>query len=107
MQEVPLFLVEDIWQSVQGPTSLVELAVEQKEANTDLVEHHYVFCALLHAVLVFSLKSIKPLSLYDTKVLNCIAVLLKQLFCGLTTRMPHCQLPSVSSGLMLMADLPY
>jgi len=76
MHDMPVFLVEDIWQAVQGPTSLVELAVEQKEANTDLVEHHYVFCALLHAVLAFSLKSIKPFSLYDTKVHNYVTVLL-------------------------------
>jgi len=75
MHEIPVFLVEDIWQAVQGPTTLVELAVEQKEANTQLVEHHYVFCNLLHAILVYSLKSIKPLSLYDTKVLSRISVL--------------------------------
>jgi len=76
VHETPVFLVEDIWQAVQGPTSLAELAVEQKEANTDLIEHHYVFCVLLHAVLVFSLKSIKPLSLYDTKVFSNNVVLL-------------------------------
>ena len=76
MHEMPVFLVEDIWQAVQGPTTLVELAVEQKEANTRLVEHHYVFCTLLHAILVYSVKSIKPLSLYDTKVLGRISVLL-------------------------------
>jgi len=76
MHEMPVFLVEDIWQAVQGPASLVELAVEQREANSCLVEHHYVFCALLHAVLVFSLKSIKPFSLYDTQVLSSVAVLL-------------------------------
>jgi len=76
MRETPLFLVEDIWQTVQGPTSLVELAIEQKEANIELVEHHYIFCVLLHAILAFSLKSIKLLSLYDTKVFNSIALLL-------------------------------
>ena len=65
---MPVFLVEDLWQNVQGPTSLVELAVEQKEANVQLVEHHYVLCALVHSVLAFSMKSVKPLSLFDTKV---------------------------------------
>ena len=80
MGVMPVFMVEDIWQAIQGPTSLVELAVEQKEANNSLVEHHYVFCALLHAVLVFSLKSIKPFSLYDTKVhSNCSCY--TKLFC--------------------------
>jgi len=72
VHEMPVFLIEDIWQAIQGPTSLVELAVEQKEANSSLVEHHYVFCTLLHAVLIFSLKSIKPFSLYDIKVHNGI-----------------------------------
>ena len=76
MHEMPVFLVEDIWQAVQGPRTLAELAVEQKESNTRLVEHHYVFCTLLHAILVYSLKSIKPLSLYDTKVFSRISVLL-------------------------------
>jgi len=63
-----VFLVEDVWQAVQGPTTLVELAVDQKETNSSLVEHHYVFCVLLHAILFYSLKSVKPFSLYDTKV---------------------------------------
>jgi len=75
MRELPVFLVEDIWQAAQGPSSLVELAVEQKQVNTSLVEHHYVFCALLHSVLVFSLKSVKPLALYDTKVTNAAVLL--------------------------------
>lgn len=66
--EVPVFKVEDLWQTVQGPTSLVELTIEQKEANIELVEHHYALCVILHAVFVFSLKSVKPLSMFDTKV---------------------------------------
>jgi len=80
---VPVFLVEDLWQNVQGPTSLVELAVEQKEANVQLVEHHYLLCALLHAILVFAMKSVKPMYLFDTKVFyiyynakNCIFTLM-------------------------------
>ena len=68
IHEMPVFLVEDVWQSVQGPSSLAELAVEQKAASTDLVEHHYILCCLLHAILVFNMKAIKPLSLFDTKV---------------------------------------
>lgn len=68
--EVPVFKVEDLWQNIQGPTSLVELAVEQKEANADLVEHHYALSVVLHAILHFSMKSIKPLSLFDTKGKN-------------------------------------
>jgi hypothetical protein len=70
MHEMPMFIVEDVWQNIQGPTSLVELAVEQNKANTELVEHHYMLCVLLHAALVFGMKSIKPLSLFDTKGKN-------------------------------------
>lgn len=72
--EVPVFKVEDLWQAVQGPTSLVELAIEQKEANIELVEHHYALCVILHAAFVFSLKAVKPLSMFDTKVF-CVALL--------------------------------
>ena len=66
--EPPIIGIEDLWQSVQGPTSLVELAVEQKEANIDLVIHHHSLCIVLVASLTFSLKSIKPLSLFGKKV---------------------------------------
>ena len=59
---------EDIWQGIQGPISLVELAVDQKEANCELVEHHYSICVILHAVFAFTLRSVKPLSFFDTKV---------------------------------------
>ena len=95
--------VEDLWHHVQGPTSLAELAVEQKPCNVPLVMHHYTLCVLMYAVLgktcnfrrlvnvltacglnslsypviivffvsiAFSLKSVKPLSLFDTKGRN-------------------------------------
>jgi len=66
--EPPMIGIEDLWQSVQGPTSLVELAVEQKEANIDLVVHHNSLCIVLLASLTFSMKSIKPLSMFGKKV---------------------------------------
>ncbi|KAI0237109.1 Rab3 GTPase-activating protein non-catalytic subunit [Lamellibrachia satsuma] len=66
-QEVPVLNVEDVWQHTQGPTSLVELAMEQKATNVALVEHHYYLCLILHSVLVLCLKSVKPLSLFDSK----------------------------------------
>ena len=62
-----MFNVEDLWVSIQGPTSLVELAAEQ-ETNLELVEHHFQLCVLMYAILSFSLKSVKPLSLFDDKV---------------------------------------
>ena len=67
-QEVPVLNVEDVWQHSQGPTSLVELAMEQKATNVALVQHHYFLCLILHAMLVLGLKSVKPLSLFDSKV---------------------------------------
>lgn len=66
--ELARFNVEDLWQHVQGPSSLVELALEQKESTPDLVQHHYNLCVMMHAVMVFAMKSVKPLSLFDTKV---------------------------------------
>jgi len=72
--EVPVFKVEDLGQAGQGPTSLVELAIGQKGANIELVEHHYALCVILHAAFVFSLKAVKPLSMFDTKVF-CVALL--------------------------------
>ena len=66
-----MLTAEDVWQNVQGPTSLVELAVEQKETNVELVSHHFCLCVLLHAVLALAMKNIKPLSLFDSKVSKC------------------------------------
>ena len=60
--------IEDVWQHTQGPTSLVELAMEQKATNVALVQHHHYLCLILHSMLVLSLKSVKPMSLFDTKV---------------------------------------
>ena len=60
--------IEDLWAGMVGPTSLVELALEQKDSNVELVEHHYDLCVVLHAVMTFNMRSIKPLSLFDTKV---------------------------------------
>ena len=67
-KEVAIVNVEDLWQNVQGPTSLAELALEQKPANLELVEHHFSLCVMLHAILNFNMKSVRPLSLFDSKV---------------------------------------
>lgn len=61
--------IEDLWQDVSGPTSLVELAAEQKSTNEELVEHHLSLCVILHAITTFRMKSVKPLSLFDAKVM--------------------------------------
>lgn len=66
--EVPVFIQEALWEMGHGPAPLVELAVDQKATNYGLLRHHYHLAILMHAVLVFNLKSIRVLSLFDAKV---------------------------------------
>ncbi|XP_012505124.1 PREDICTED: rab3 GTPase-activating protein non-catalytic subunit [Propithecus coquereli] len=68
--QVPVLDTEDAWLSVEGPISIVELALEQKHIHYPLVEHHSILCSILYAVMRFSLKSVKPLSLFDSKGKN-------------------------------------
>lgn len=66
--QAPVLDTEDAWMSVEGPVSIVELALEQKRIHYPLVEHQFVLCMILYAIMRFSLKSVKPLSLFDSKV---------------------------------------
>lgn len=66
--QVPVLDTEDAWLSVEGPISIVELALEQKPIHYPLVEHHSILCSILYAAMRFSLKSVKPLALFDSKV---------------------------------------
>lgn len=66
----PLLEVEDPWQCVEGPASIVELALEQRHVHYPLVQHHYILTSILHAIMRFSIKSIKPLGLFDSKGKN-------------------------------------
>ncbi|KAJ7341059.1 hypothetical protein JRQ81_004749 [Phrynocephalus forsythii] len=68
--QLPVLDTEDAWVSVEGQTSLVELALEQKHIHYPLVEHQSVLCMLLYLIMKFSLKSVKPLSLFDSKGKN-------------------------------------
>ncbi|XP_063528029.1 rab3 GTPase-activating protein non-catalytic subunit isoform X2 [Pongo pygmaeus] len=68
--QVPVLDTEDAWLSVEGPISIVELALEQKHIHYPLVEHHSILCSILYAVMRFSLKAVKPLSLFDSKGKN-------------------------------------
>ncbi|XP_071079517.1 rab3 GTPase-activating protein non-catalytic subunit-like [Haliotis cracherodii] len=68
--EVPVFNLEQLWQQIRGPASLVELAVDQKATNYHLVRHHYHLAVSMHAVMLFNMKSVKVLSLFDTKGRN-------------------------------------
>ncbi|KAM9212379.1 rab3 GTPase-activating protein non-catalytic subunit isoform 2-T2 [Dugong dugon] len=68
--QAPVLDTEDAWLSVEGPISIVELALEQKHIHYPLVEHHSVLCSILYAVMRFALKAVKPLSLFDSKGKN-------------------------------------
>ncbi|XP_060128975.1 rab3 GTPase-activating protein non-catalytic subunit [Zootoca vivipara] len=68
--QLPVLDTEDAWVSVEGQTSLVELALEQKHIHYPLVEHQSVLCSILYGIMKFSLKSVKPLSLFDSKGKN-------------------------------------
>lgn len=66
--QAPVLDTEDAWLNVAGPVSIVELALEQKHVHYLLVQHHSLLCSLLFAVARFSLKAVKPLALFDSKV---------------------------------------
>nr|XP_023488168.1 rab3 GTPase-activating protein non-catalytic subunit isoform X1 [Equus caballus] len=68
--QAPVLDTEDAWLAVEGPISIVELALEQKHIHYPLVEHHSILCSILYAVMRFSLKTVKPLSLFDSKGKN-------------------------------------
>ncbi|XP_005853004.1 PREDICTED: rab3 GTPase-activating protein non-catalytic subunit-like [Myotis brandtii] len=68
--QAPDLETEDAWLAVEGPISIVELALEQKPIHYPLVEHHSVLCSILYAVMRFSLRAVKPLSLFDSKGKN-------------------------------------
>ncbi|XP_023566117.1 rab3 GTPase-activating protein non-catalytic subunit isoform X2 [Octodon degus] len=66
----PVLDTEDAWLAAEGPTSIVELALEQRPVHYPLVQHHSVLCAVLAAVARFALKAVKPLALFDSKGKN-------------------------------------
>ncbi|EMP31169.1 Rab3 GTPase-activating protein non-catalytic subunit, partial [Chelonia mydas] len=66
----PVLDTEDAWLSAEGPISIVELALEQKHIHYPLVDHQSVLCTILYGIMRFSLKSVKPLSLFDSKGKN-------------------------------------
>ncbi|KAF7654729.1 hypothetical protein LDENG_00065790 [Lucifuga dentata] len=65
----PTLSVEEAWCGAEGPTSIAELALEQRGVHYPLVQHHCLLASLLHAAMTFSLK-VKPLSLFDSKGKN-------------------------------------
>ncbi|CAH1792513.1 unnamed protein product [Owenia fusiformis] len=67
VSEIPIFNIEDMWQTIKGPTPLAELAVDQRETNYGLLLHHFHLTVVLNAILEFTMKSVKPISLFDAK----------------------------------------
>ncbi|CAL1542170.1 unnamed protein product [Lymnaea stagnalis] len=65
--EVPVCNTEHAWQRSQGPTSLMELAVDQKTTNYGLLKVHFHLLKFMSAILTLKLKSVKVLSLFDNK----------------------------------------
>lgn len=70
---LPEVCVEEVWGGAEGPASIAELALQQRAVHYPLVQHHCLLASLLHAAMSFSLR-LKPLSLFDTKVL-CVHLL--------------------------------
>ncbi|XP_076848214.1 LOW QUALITY PROTEIN: rab3 GTPase-activating protein non-catalytic subunit [Brachyhypopomus gauderio] len=66
---VPQLCVEEVWGGVEGPSSLVELALQYRAVHYPLVQHHWLLASLLHAAMAFTLRT-KPLGLFDSKGKN-------------------------------------
>ncbi|XP_071476615.1 rab3 GTPase-activating protein non-catalytic subunit-like [Diadema antillarum] len=76
----PLFETEDLWQHIQGPTPLVELAVSQTLPCHALVDVHKQLCTIMHGVMTFGMKSVKVLQLFDYKTKNAFFKALGTMF---------------------------
>ncbi|XP_067844977.1 rab3 GTPase-activating protein non-catalytic subunit isoform X2 [Heptranchias perlo] len=66
----PFLDIEDTWSSVEGPTSIVDLALEQRHVHYPLVQHHYILSVIMHGIMLFGMKSVKIFSLFDSKGKN-------------------------------------
>ncbi|XP_077865067.1 rab3 GTPase-activating protein non-catalytic subunit-like, partial [Saccoglossus kowalevskii] len=69
---VPTFEIEDNWEKIEGPTSIAELAIDQPLCNYALVDLHKQLCTILNSVLAFYMRSVKPLSLFNSKGRNAL-----------------------------------
>ncbi|XP_054714636.1 rab3 GTPase-activating protein non-catalytic subunit-like [Uloborus diversus] len=67
VEEVPIFPVEAIWQGHEnaGRTPLITMALSQKATNNRQVYVHLMLATVLHFIIVFQMKSVKPLSLFS------------------------------------------
>ena len=60
---------EYLWhnEAITAKSSVVEMALSQPVTTAPLIRHHMILVVLLHAVMFYNLKSVKPLSLFDFK----------------------------------------
>ncbi|XP_078413223.1 rab3 GTPase-activating protein non-catalytic subunit [Cetorhinus maximus] len=66
----PFLDIEDTWSSVEGQTSIVDLALEQRHVHYPLVQHHYILSVIMYGIMLFGMKSVKVFSLFDSKGKN-------------------------------------
>ncbi|MBN3305707.1 RBGPR protein, partial [Amia calva] len=66
----PALSVEEVWGGVEGPSSMLELALEQRSVHYPLVQHHALLAALLFAAMTFNIRPARPLGLFDSKGKN-------------------------------------
>ncbi|XP_055495695.1 rab3 GTPase-activating protein non-catalytic subunit [Leucoraja erinacea] len=66
----PFLQIEDTWSAIEGPTSIVDMALEQRHVHYPLAEHHYILAVIMHGIMLFGMKSVKIFSLFDSKGKN-------------------------------------
>ncbi|XP_072121177.1 rab3 GTPase-activating protein non-catalytic subunit isoform X1 [Mobula birostris] len=66
----PFLEIEDTWSAIEGPTSIVDLALEQRHVHYPLAQHHYILTVIMHGIMLFGIKSVKIFSLFDSKGKN-------------------------------------
>ncbi|XP_078488494.1 rab3 GTPase-activating protein non-catalytic subunit [Ciona intestinalis] len=80
-------MYEDAWRDAIGKQSIVEMSREQLTANYELVQHNMHLCFILHSVMEFNLRGVKPLTrLFDTTGLKCFTDELTSTKCKLPDR---------------------
>ena len=58
----PILKFEPIWENGGGPQPLVELAVQQKDIDFNLLHSHYQLSLVLQMITKFSVKHSKPVN---------------------------------------------
>lgn len=82
-------LVEPAWQQqqVSDRHSLVELCCQQRETNYRLIDHHTSLTYLVAAVLVFNMKSVRIMTLFDHNVCGRRKMGILHILCCITSQL--------------------